>query len=257
MKSEQILRITVTIGALLVAFARLVWPDLKIDIVTLGLIALAILPWVAPLIKSIEIPGVGKVELREMQRHVEEAKGAAENAARQSELALAALEPSAAPRVLESMPGSVEDDLWSLASGYNHIRATQRSGNTRTSAMTSIVSRMIELAPRLSGFDARTALTESDAGKRLAAYAYLYSRPDTELLNPLVETVTEIENQPFGQYWGLQAISVLLGQTNEDDIPMGAVRKLERFSDSLPRGSDRGYVLGRILRDLQRDAAQE
>jgi hypothetical protein len=56
----------VTLVALVLALAHLLFPSLAIDAITLGLLAVAIIPWLAPLIKSLELPGGWKVELQEM-----------------------------------------------------------------------------------------------------------------------------------------------------------------------------------------------
>jgi hypothetical protein len=58
-------KITVTVAAIFTIIAHMVWPDLKIDGITLGLLLLAIAPWFTNIIKSIEIPGVGKFELHQ------------------------------------------------------------------------------------------------------------------------------------------------------------------------------------------------
>jgi hypothetical protein len=60
------IRWTLTISALLVAGAHLIWPQIKIDIITLVLLVIAALPWVAPLVKSVELPGIGKIELQDV-----------------------------------------------------------------------------------------------------------------------------------------------------------------------------------------------
>jgi hypothetical protein len=64
-------------------------PKVKIDGVTLGLLVLASVPWLAPIIKAIEIPGVGKIELQEIKQQADEAKGAALSATHKADLALA------------------------------------------------------------------------------------------------------------------------------------------------------------------------
>lgn len=61
------LRQVVTLVALVFALTHLIWPSLAIDGVTLGLLLIAVLPWLAPLIKTLELPGGWKVELRELQ----------------------------------------------------------------------------------------------------------------------------------------------------------------------------------------------
>ena len=60
----------VFVGALLVAGARIYWPDVKIDGVTLGLLAIALLPWLQPLLKSIELPGGLKVEMQDYEQSI-------------------------------------------------------------------------------------------------------------------------------------------------------------------------------------------
>ena len=62
------LRLTVSIGALLIVGAHLIWPHLAIDAVTLVLLVVALVPWLAPIFKSLEFPGGWKVEFRDLQR---------------------------------------------------------------------------------------------------------------------------------------------------------------------------------------------
>jgi hypothetical protein len=62
------LRQIVSLGALLLALSHIIWPLLAIDAITLALIVIAILPWLAPLIKSLELPGGWKLEFQELQK---------------------------------------------------------------------------------------------------------------------------------------------------------------------------------------------
>ena len=62
------LRQVVTLSAILLALVHLIWPSISIDAITLALIVIAILPWLAPLVKSLELPGGWKVEFQELQR---------------------------------------------------------------------------------------------------------------------------------------------------------------------------------------------
>lgn len=73
---QRRLRIIVTIAALLLALTHLIWPRLAIDAITLGLLAIAVIPWLAPLIKSLELPGGWKVELQEMYQVTARAQNA-------------------------------------------------------------------------------------------------------------------------------------------------------------------------------------
>lgn len=70
------LRQVVSLGALLLAFAHIVWPALAIDAIALALIVIAILPWLAPLVKSLELPGGWKVEFQELQKTASRAESA-------------------------------------------------------------------------------------------------------------------------------------------------------------------------------------
>ncbi len=70
------LRQYVSLGALLLALAHLIWPDLAIDAIALALIVIAILPWIAPIVKSFELPGGWKVEFQELQKAASRAETA-------------------------------------------------------------------------------------------------------------------------------------------------------------------------------------
>lgn len=70
------LRKAVTLGALSIALIHVIWPSLAIDAITLGLLVIAVLPWLAPLVKSLELPGGWKIELQEMKQATDKAKNA-------------------------------------------------------------------------------------------------------------------------------------------------------------------------------------
>lgn len=57
--------------ALTPAVIHVIWPDLAIDLVTLSLIVVAILPWLSPILKSFELPGGLKIEFRDMEKTAE------------------------------------------------------------------------------------------------------------------------------------------------------------------------------------------
>ena len=65
MKHMKIIQIVISIIAIAVALIHVIFPTLKIDSITLTLMTLAALPWLAPLFKSIELPGGVKLELSE------------------------------------------------------------------------------------------------------------------------------------------------------------------------------------------------
>jgi hypothetical protein len=67
MTSHKALSLTITVTSLAILVARSIWPTFfNIDTIGLGLIVLAVLPWLAPLIKSIDLPGVGKKLIRKL-----------------------------------------------------------------------------------------------------------------------------------------------------------------------------------------------
>jgi len=62
--STVFLRAAVSIVAIVTAVAHMLLPRFILDAFTAGLIILAFLPWLSPIIKSIEVAGVGKLELK-------------------------------------------------------------------------------------------------------------------------------------------------------------------------------------------------
>ena len=47
--------------------ARVVWPELKLDAVSLGLVAIVVLPWMTDLLDIIEFPGGWKISFRALE----------------------------------------------------------------------------------------------------------------------------------------------------------------------------------------------
>lgn len=116
------LRFAVTIGALLVAVAHLIWPDVAVDSVTVALLVVAVLPWLAPLVKSVELPGGLKIELQDLQQVADRANTAgllavepSTNEARFSFETVAAQDPNLA---LAGLRIEIERRLSALAQAY-------------------------------------------------------------------------------------------------------------------------------------------
>lgn len=55
-------RFAISLTALVGIAAHLLWPNLGIDAITLGLLVLATAPWLGSVFKSLELPGGWKVE---------------------------------------------------------------------------------------------------------------------------------------------------------------------------------------------------
>ena len=256
-RKERMLISTCISGiALLALIVHSIWPGLlvQIDNVSAAFIVLAFLPWLAPIIKSIEVAGQ-KIEFQDT-----EARGAAESAVRKAEAAFDAVTDAAKKTGLavalspvhpegSEATDKAQAEMDKLVENYNQIRATQPRGDLRTRRMTSVVRQMIELAPQLRNFPIGQALKEAtDRGKRLAGYAYLYSVPEYQRLDELIDSVTQIEDKPFGQYWGIQAIGRILEMKGSSDVSATAIQGLRHFHESLEHGTDRHYELRRILR---------
>jgi hypothetical protein len=67
------IRYSITVVAVAAVLAHLVRPQLAIDGISVMLILVAILPWLAPLFKSIELPGGLKIEYKELEKAEERA----------------------------------------------------------------------------------------------------------------------------------------------------------------------------------------
>jgi hypothetical protein len=63
--------VLVSVVALTLAGLHVLSPDLEIDAITLGLLIIAMVPWLGPVIKSIELPGGIKLELRDEIRQLD------------------------------------------------------------------------------------------------------------------------------------------------------------------------------------------
>lgn len=62
--------------------------------------------------------------------------------------------------------------------------------------------------------------------------------------------MTALEDKPFGQYWGLQAVGRNL-ETGIGDSTSKAIRQdLVAFAVRVPRGSDRDYEVRKIIARL-------
>ena len=73
MRSSTV-RNALTLGALLVALVHVLFPGLAIDANTLAQMVIAAIPWLAPLFKTLELPGGVKVEFQDLQKLAEKAE---------------------------------------------------------------------------------------------------------------------------------------------------------------------------------------
>ena len=244
------LRVGISAACLILFVLHRQWPEVAKDPVTLALLAFALLPWLQPLFKTVKLPGGIEITLQDMERKIEKATGAAENADRKAELAVSGIAsaPTPAPEKEGAIaPGTLLADL---AKQYEDIRATQDSSPARTSAMTSVVRQMIPLSTRLTDSDLTMLLKAKTGGERLIAYAGLYGSPRPKLLEALTVSVTSSETKPFGQYWGLQAIGKNLPK-KASEISESVLRALIGFATKQRPGTDRHYAVNESLRQVR------
>jgi hypothetical protein len=68
------LQIVISFLACVLLVAHLIWPDLKVDAITLTLFGMAIVPWLGSIFKSLEVPGGWKFEFKDFAKAVTNAE---------------------------------------------------------------------------------------------------------------------------------------------------------------------------------------
>jgi len=71
--TAKLLQITISLVAIVLTAVHLIWPHIALDGISVTLLLIAILPWLAPLFKSVELPGGVKVEFQELEKAKERA----------------------------------------------------------------------------------------------------------------------------------------------------------------------------------------
>lgn len=74
--SKKNIKWTISLIAIILTIVHLIFPKLNIDLITVFLLALAIIPWLESLFKSVELPGGLKFEFQDLERIELEAKEA-------------------------------------------------------------------------------------------------------------------------------------------------------------------------------------
>jgi hypothetical protein len=62
------LRVAISVGALTLFVVQLAWPRLRLEATSLGLLALAVLPWLSSVLESAKLPGGWELKFREVER---------------------------------------------------------------------------------------------------------------------------------------------------------------------------------------------
>jgi hypothetical protein len=66
----RLLPVLISVSAVAVAAAHLIWPGVRIDAVTLALIVVAVAPWLGSIFESVGVPGGWTFKYRDLQRQV-------------------------------------------------------------------------------------------------------------------------------------------------------------------------------------------
>ena len=249
MQPNMGLKSLITSAAVFIAAVHIWVPSIPVDTITLALFVVAVAPWLQPILKTLKLPGGFEVTLHELEKSVQNATGAAMSAERKADLAVSGLTAQASEQLgprTESLP---EQTMDRLSQEYEDIRDNQSSGATRTQAMTEVIRKMIALAGSLKNFEIPSRLRSAKGGQRLAAYAYLYAKPNQTHFDELVRSVTVLEDKPFGEYWGLQAIGLNVGFI-KGAVSDQVAHDLIAYRARTRKGTDRDYELSRVLKQL-------
>ena len=134
-RQAQLISAAVTLVALTLVVVHLVFPAVKVDAVTIALLIIAIVPWLAPILKTIELPGGWKFEFRELKEKVEQEL---RDNSRQVQHIAKRVEELAQFAIAGAAPASLKDRLARDLSEYrDHLIALgiDLSGNPPTVAI--------------------------------------------------------------------------------------------------------------------------
>lgn len=231
--------VSVTAVAIGVVVAHLVWPNLKIDFVTVALLAVASIPWLRGIVSSVDLPGGASIKLAARQRAV----------ARDQQATIDAV------RAVDTAGKAVPSDeklarIYELADEYERIREAMPSGGQRTQSMGQIATKILSLMPL--NYDPDSDLLSPKAGHRLVAYLSQVADPDARNAEELTRTLTEREGIPYNQSWALRALSRIVENGGADSISSRGVALLRGMRDGLRPGSDRQLLLADLVDRLMK-----
>ncbi|MFI0895717.1 hypothetical protein [Streptomyces sp. NPDC020983] len=264
-RRRDVIATVIACAAVAAAIVHMVRPGLRIDGVTVVLLAVAVVPWLGELFDSIELPGGTKLQYRQLAERVEAAEErsaqagrTADDASRTARIALVTRggEDTAAPGAFTDTSagsrgsGAVER----LAEEYASLREHAPRSPARTDRMEQIFADLVTATRRQDDFGVGAALASAAPGIRLAAYARLYARPDGGYLDQLTQAVLDDGAIAFNQYWGFHAILAVVGTAGAGRMRVDHVAQLEACLLRLPPDSDRSAVLRRLLAGIRRAA---
>jgi hypothetical protein len=226
----------VTSVAIAAVAAHLIWPRLRIDFITVTLLAVASLPWLRGIVSSVDLPGGASIKLADRQRAV---------AREQRETVDAIREVATADREVPSNEKLAT--IYLLSEEYEKIRREMPSGHSRTQSMGEIARQILSLLP-IEGYDPDADLLSPKAGHRLVAYLSLLADPQASRhAEELVTTLTEREGIPYNQHWAIRALRRIIETGAFESISSKSVAKLRGMRDGLRPGLDRQLSLADLV----------
>jgi hypothetical protein len=224
------LGLAISLIAVLAAITHVVWPSARIDGTTALLLGIALIPWLGELLESIELPGGLMVKYREIARRQDEVEASAREASSTAQAALGAA-------------GSAKADVDELIAKFRDLRSRPFPG--RTAELDRLFGALVKVVP--DDFDAAQALGSSDAGMRLAGYAYAYyGRAEPELLTSAADALAREETR-FNQYWALNTIGRIVVVNGTRIVPKSLIEQLRALERSLPEDSTRRRPVAAVL----------
>jgi hypothetical protein len=220
---------------------HLIWPNLKVDLVTVALLIFGSLPWLRGIVQSISLPGGPSIDLRNDRLQIITREEKEKDAAVET-VGSAADNGSPTERVQE---------IERQAELYENIRREMPSGAKRTHETGKIARQILSLLP-LPELDVVDKLLSPRAGQRLIAYLSFVAQPYAGSGEELIETLTEREGIPYNQSWALRALNRILDVKGSSWVSPRSVALLSGMRDGLRPGSDRQLTLTNLVDRITR-----
>ena len=68
------MKVVISLCALALLLAKLLWPKMQIDAIAIGLLIIAILPWISSFLESAKLPGGWELKFRNLEREFSQLK---------------------------------------------------------------------------------------------------------------------------------------------------------------------------------------